>query len=107
MNPDTVRMMRWVSGGLEAFFGIPIIGGSIIIGLNWTPLLFLLILHIIIVVFSYQYGVCAYGNIFGIVSSCIGWIPIVGMVMHILTAIFIFIELIKTPEKAVGDGEAQ
>lgn len=106
MNPETVRMMKYISGGLEAFLGIPILGGTIILSLNWTPLLFLLILHIIIVVFSYQYGVYAYGNIFGIVSSCVGWIPIVGMIMHILTAIFIFIEIIKTPEKAVSDSEA-
>ena len=105
MNPETVRMLKWISGGLEAFFGIPILGGSIIISLSWKPLLVLLVLHIIVVVFSYQQGEYAYGNIFGIVSSCIGWIPVVGMIMHILTAIFIFIELIKTPEKAVSDGE--
>ncbi len=105
MNPETVRLLKWTSGGLEAFFGIPILGGSIIISMSWTPLVVLLILHIITVVFSYRQGEYAYGNIFGIVSSCIGWIPIVGMIMHILTAIFIFIELIKTPEKVMSNSK--
>jgi len=101
MSPDTVRLLKWVSGGLEAFFGIPILGGSIILSLSWTPLIVMLVLHIIIVVFSYQQDETAYGNIVGIVTSCIAWIPIIGMIMHIITAIVIFIEVIKQPERLI------
>jgi hypothetical protein len=34
----------------------------------------------------------------GIVCSAIAWIPIVGMIMHILTAIFLLIEAAKDNE---------
>lgn len=33
----------------------------------------------------------ATGSVLGIVTSCVAWIPFVGMVMHILTAIFLMI----------------
>jgi hypothetical protein len=92
LNKQTVKTLKWVSGGIEAILGIPIIGGSIVIGLGWTPLWVMLIFHIVVVVLSKKVGVKAHGNILGIVTSAIGWIPIVGMFMHILSAVFILID---------------
>ncbi|MBO1512780.1 hypothetical protein [Metabacillus bambusae] len=92
MNKQTVKTLKWVSGGLEAILGIPILGGSIVIGLGWTPLLVMLIFHIVVLVLSKKVGVKAHGNILGIVTSAIGWIPIVGMFMHMLSAVFILID---------------
>jgi len=92
MNRQTVKTLKWISGGLEALLGIPIIGGSIVIGFAWTPLLIMLVFHIVVLVFSNKVGVKANGNILGIVTSAIGWIPIVGMIMHILSAIFILVD---------------
>lgn len=92
MNRQTVKILKWISGGIEAFLGIPIIGGSIIIGLGWTPLLVMLVFHIVVLVLSNKVGVKAYGNILGIITSAIGWIPIVGMIMHILSAVFILLD---------------
>jgi hypothetical protein len=89
MNRQTVRTLKWLSGGIEAILGIPILGGSIVIGFGWTPLLIMLVFHIVVLVLSKKVGVKAHGNILGIVTSAIGWIPIVGMIMHILSAIFI------------------
>lgn len=92
MKRQTVKTLKWVSGGIEALLGIPILGGSIVIGLAWTPLLLMLVFHIVVLVFSNKVGVKAHGNILGIVTSAIGWIPIVGMIMHILSAVFILID---------------
>ncbi|OAS84128.1 MULTISPECIES: hypothetical protein [Metabacillus] len=92
MNKQTVKTLKWISGGIEAILGIPIIGGSIVIGLGWTPLWVMLIFHIAVLVLSKKVGVKAYGNILGIVTSAIGWIPIVGMFMHMLSAVFILID---------------
>jgi hypothetical protein len=85
-------MLKWVSGGIEAILGIPILGGSIVLGLGWTPLWVMLIFHIVVVLLSKKVGVKAHGNILGIVTSAIGWIPIVGMIMHMLSAVFILID---------------
>lgn len=92
---DTSRILKFVTGGLEALLGIPIIGGSIIVGLLWTPLILMLVLHIIGLVVSVKADVKKTGHILGIVSSCIGFIPFVGMVLHILTAIFLLMEAAK------------
>ncbi|MFS0784349.1 hypothetical protein [Bacillus sp. 1P06AnD] len=92
MNANNVNVLKWVTGGLEAFLGIPFIGGATIISLGWTPLAVMLILHILAVVFAYNNGLKAPGNILGIVASVIGWIPFVGMILHILTAIIVLID---------------
>ncbi|QEL82900.1 hypothetical protein DN407_31380 (plasmid) [Bacillus sp. JAS24-2] len=88
---DIVKLLKWVSGGLEALLGIPILGGIIVISLHWSPLVFMLALHIITLVLAKKNDMSANGNILGIVTSCLGWIPFVGMIMHILSAIFIMV----------------
>ena len=92
MNKQTVKTLKWISGGIEAILGIPILGGSIVLGLGWTPLWVMLIFHIVVVLLSKKVGVKAHGNILGIITSAIGWIPIVGMFMHMLSAVFILID---------------
>lgn len=91
------RILKWVTGGFEAFLGIPVIGGAFIIGLLWIPLAVMLVLHIITLVLTRKDGGPATGSILGIVASALGWIPGVGMVLHILAAIFLMINA-ATPD---------
>lgn len=91
-NPSKARILKWITGGLEAALGIPILGGTIIVSLLWTPLVVTLALHIVAVVLSKEEKRPITGNVLGIVTSCVGWIPILGMIMHIITAIFILVE---------------
>ena len=93
---STVRVTKWVAGGLEALLGIPVLGASIIIGLVWTPLAIMLVFHIVNLVLSKNEDLPVAGSILGIVGNAIGWIPFVGMIMHILTAIFVMGEDYKT-----------
>lgn len=89
-------LLKWVSGGLEAFFGVPFIGGLMIVSLSWSPLVIMLALHIVTLVFSIREGQNKHGSILGIITSSVGWIPFVGMIMHILTAIFLLIDAYKS-----------
>ena len=93
---STFRVTKWVAGGLEALLGIPVLGASIIIGLVWTPLAIMLVFHIVNLVLSKNEDLPVAGSILGIVGNAIGWIPFVGMIMHILTAIFVMVEAYKT-----------
>ena len=97
LNISTI--LKWVSGGLEAFWGIPFIGGVIIISYAWLPLAVMFILHIITLIFSVHDKKKIHGSILGIITSCIGWIPIVGMIMHIITAVFLLIDAYKASQK--------
>ncbi|MFD2044824.1 hypothetical protein ACFSTA_14165 [Ornithinibacillus salinisoli] len=101
---STSRIMKWVTGGLEAFLAIPIIGGTFILSLYWTPLFVMLILHIITLVLTRQDGGKTTGSILGIITSCIGWIPIVGMIMHTLSAIFLMINAAQSDQVSRTNG---
>lgn len=99
---STSRILKWVTGALEALLGIPVLGGAIIVSLLWTPLLIMLILHIITLVLTKKDGGASTGSILGIVTSCIGWIPVVGMIMHILSAVFLMVNAAKEDNPSNG-----
>jgi len=89
------RILKWVTGGFEAILGVPFLGATIIISLLWTPLALMLILHIITLVLTKKDNGAATGSILGIITSCVGWIPFVGITMHILSAIFLMLDAAK------------
>ena len=92
----TIKITKWIAGGIEAFLGIPVLGASIILGLVWVPLALMLAFHIVNLVLSKQEGLPITGSILGIIGNALGWIPFLGMVMHILTAILVMIEAANT-----------
>jgi hypothetical protein len=57
----------------------------------WTPLLIALVLHIVTLIFSNQDHTKYYGSVMGIITSIIGFIPFVGMLMHIITAVLLLV----------------
>ncbi|MDR6999904.1 hypothetical protein [Neobacillus niacini] len=98
MSPS--KVLKWVTGGLEALLGIPILGGTIVLSLAWTPLGIMLVLHIITLVLAKKDGGAVSGSVLGIVTSCIAWIPIIGMIMHIITAIVLMVDAAKSYRQA-------
>ncbi|MFZ3591212.1 hypothetical protein ACOI1C_18700 [Bacillus sp. DJP31] len=101
------KTMKWITGGLEALLGVPILGATIILSLLWIPLGIMLVLHIITLVLTRKEGGSINGSILGIVTSCIAWIPFVGMIMHILSAIFLLIDASKSENATYDTGEVQ
>ena len=92
---STSRILKWVSGSLEALLGFPILGASIVLGLAWTPLVFMLALHIVTLIFTNKDGGSKTGSVLGIITSCVAVIPFVGMVMHIITAVLLMMDASK------------
>lgn len=89
---DSLRTLKWVSGGLEAVLGIPILGGLIVFGTGYNALWLMLALHIVVVVLTARAGRVSKGNIVGIVASTVGVIPVVGMLLHMAAAITILLD---------------
>lgn len=89
---ETSRILKWVTGGIELFLGIPIIGGLIIVGTGYLPLQIMLVVHIIALIASIYDKQKKSGNILGIITSVVAYIPVVGMFMHILTGIWLIVE---------------
>ena len=94
-----VNVLKFISGAFEAFLGIPFLGGIYIISSGYTPLFIMLCFHIAVVIIAKSQGQTAYGNVLGIVTSCLALIPIVGMLLHMITAISIFIGLLLQTRK--------
>ncbi|MBU9720151.1 MULTISPECIES: hypothetical protein [Bacillaceae] len=89
-------LFKWITGGLEAFWGIPLIGGTLILSLAWTPLFFMLILHIVTLILSIRDNRKYHGSIMGIITSCLAWIPILGMILHIITGVLLLVDAYQT-----------
>lgn len=98
------RILKWVTGGMEAVLAVPILGATIVIGFLWVPLAIMLALHIVTLVLTKKDGGSTTGSILGIVTSCIAWIPFVGMIMHTLTAIFLMLDAAKTDREVRVNG---
>ncbi|TKC14354.1 hypothetical protein [Robertmurraya kyonggiensis] len=96
-------ILKWVSGGLEALLGIPVLGGTIVLGLAWTPLIIMAILHIVTIVFSAKENENKHGSILGLVTSLIAWIPFVGMILHIISAIILMVDAAKGSKNATAN----
>ncbi|MBS4174894.1 hypothetical protein [Bacillus sp. FJAT-49736] len=79
-----LRLYKIIIGLVELFFGIPFIGGLVIIAHGWSPLGFLIVFHFIGLILSFISYKSKAASLFGIVGNIIAFIPFIGMVMHIL-----------------------
>ncbi|MUT68660.1 hypothetical protein [Paenibacillus sp. NEAU-GSW1] len=96
---NSSRTLKWVTGALELFLGIPILGGLIVMGLWYIPLGVMLILHIVTLVISSNENQSKYGSILGLITSLVAWIPIVGMIMHIISGILLMVSAATSKSK--------
>lgn len=100
---STSRILKWITGGGEAILAIPFIGGLLVISSYYTVLPLMLALHITTLILSNKDGGDTYPSILGIVTSCIAWIPIVGFIMHMITAILLLINAGKRDSASVKE----
>lgn len=91
--------MKMACAITETILAVPVMGGAIIVGLLWTPLLVMLALHIVTLILTHKHK-SVKGNVLGIIASTVGAIPLVGWILHIITAVFCWIEVFKDKEVA-------
>ncbi|MBC8079399.1 MAG: hypothetical protein H7X86_03585 [Gorillibacterium sp.] len=80
------KTLKLVTGSLELLLGIPFLGAIIVVGSGYSVLWFMLIFHIVTLLISLRERAGGIGSIIGIVTSCLAWIPFVGMFLHLVTA---------------------
>ncbi|OCA88681.1 hypothetical protein A8F94_24050 [Bacillus sp. FJAT-27225] len=96
---NTSTTLKWVSGGLEFLLGVPLLGAFIVISTGYSALFFMAILHIVTIVFASRENEPKGGNILGLITSLIAWIPFVGMFMHMVSAIVILIDAYRSQNR--------
>ncbi|WP_409288390.1 hypothetical protein [Peribacillus sp. SCS-37] len=92
----TSTVLKWITGALEAFLGIPFLGGAIILGFSWMPLILMGFLHLITLIISAAERENRHGSVLGIITSCIAWFPVLGMIMHIVTGLVLIIDALRS-----------
>lgn len=97
-------ILKWISGGLEALLGIPVLGGTIIIALAYIPLVVMLIIHIATLVVCVREDKSKTGSILGIITNVLAWIPFLGMAMHIITAVILLLSAYQDGKRIENRG---
>lgn len=93
------KLLKWATFLYEAFLAIPFIGGIFVVANGWAPLGIAFLLHALTIVVMLRERGPFIGNALGVVTSFIALIPVVGWIMHALTAIVLFVEsIIVTPQ---------
>lgn len=91
----TSKKLKMYSAIGESILGIPVVGGVIVLKLVFLPLAAMFALHIVTLIHCQKEEADKIGSILGIITNALGWIPIVGMIMHILTAVVLWISYSK------------
>lgn len=92
-----VRNLKWLGAAFEAFLGIPVLGGLFIISMGYSPLGFMLVFHIVVLILSItRLNKVSFGPIVGITASVLGFIPFLGMFLHWVAAIALAIDAFTT-----------
>ncbi|MGO4375131.1 hypothetical protein AB4Z21_31125 [Paenibacillus sp. MCAF20] len=85
----TVRIILWITGLCEALLGVPVIGGLLVLMSGYSFLIYMLIAHIVALIICVKYKRPIYSSVLGIAASALGWIPFLGMTLHIVAAVFL------------------
>ncbi|MDM5317474.1 hypothetical protein QUF49_15795 [Fictibacillus sp. b24] len=93
------RLLKIISGGIEAFLGIPFLGGAIILASAWGPLQFMFVFHLITLVICIVQKERFTGSVLGLITSVVGYLPFIGMAMHIVTAIVLLFDAARGSRK--------
>lgn len=99
MSP-VAKLFKWGTFAYEAFLALPLIGGLFIVANGWVPLAIAFLLHAVAIVILQGERKPIVGNVLGIITSIIAFIPIIGWIMHGITAIVLLFEALSSSGQA-------
>ena len=92
---ETTQIWKLVTAIGETILAIPVLGGIIVLSSAWSALGILFALHIVTLIFAVKNNKGKAGSILGIVTNILGWIPILGWILHIASAVLLWIGFAK------------
>jgi len=93
MQARDVKSLKMVAAIVETILALPFIGGLIVIGTAWLTLVIVLALHIAILAVTSSNKSKKTAPIIGIITNALAWIPVVGWLLHLVTAILYWVDI--------------
>jgi len=93
MQARDVKNLKLIAAIVETILALPFIGGLIVIGTAWLTLVIVLALHIAILAVASQNKAKKVAPIMGIITNVLAWIPVVGWLLHLVTAILYWVDI--------------
>ncbi|MGO1060639.1 hypothetical protein ACTL32_16040 [Planococcus sp. FY231025] len=97
--------LLWITGLAEALLAIPFIGGGFVVSTGYAALGVMFVLHAVTLFFCFREYSPKSGSILGIITSLVAWFPLIGWVMHLLTAAVLLITAAMSSAKAKPTSE--
>lgn len=94
--------MKWITAIAEGFLAIPIIGGAFVIGTGYSALGVMFVLHAITLILSIREGQGKAASILGLITSVVSVIPVIGWIMHLITAGALLFSAITSNRNRIG-----
>ncbi|MEK4291978.1 hypothetical protein [Paenibacillus sp. FSL R5-0914] len=99
MSP-VAKLFKWGTCVYEAFLALPVLGGLFIIANGWVPLAVAFLLHAVAIVILQRERKPIVGNVLGTITSILAFIPLLGWIMHGITALVLLVEGISSSRQA-------
>lgn len=87
--------LRFISAIFESVLAVPFLGGFFVLLTAWTALLGGIVLGIMGIVYANKEHKSREGFIWQVVANSLGWIPVVGWILHLVAAIVLWKEFDK------------
>ena len=84
------KNIKLISAIFETILAVPFLGGFFVLMTAWMLLAVGLVLGIVGVIICSKEKTNKSGHILQIITSCIGWIPVIGWLMHLITAVVLW-----------------
>jgi hypothetical protein len=89
------KIFKFITAIGESILGIPFVGGILIVSTFWIPLAIMFVLHLISLIFCSEDRKDRSGNLTGLAACLFGWIPVIGMMLHITSASMLWIDFMN------------
>lgn len=89
------KAMKMITGAMEGFLAIPLLGAIIIIATGYYALIGMLILHVLTFVLSIRDKNSVLGPMLGVFASLLGVIPFLGWFLHLIASIVLIVGAFK------------
>lgn len=95
MNKNVSVWAKGIAGGYEALLAVPILGGSIVMLSGWQALSLAFTLHFVVLIISFLSKTSPVPSIIGLITSVLAYVPVLGWLLHTITAIFYIVSAVK------------